>query len=126
MIDDSSARRFIVENQTRGSVLAENVILADTPQSRRIGLLSRSGLNNGEGLWIIPCQAVHTFWMKFSIDVLFLDHKLKVKRLYRQLPPFRLTRFVWGTRSVLEVAAGMIDESKTEQGDVLRISPLVR
>jgi uncharacterized membrane protein (UPF0127 family) len=61
--------------------------------------------------------------MRFSIDVAFLDRHLRVKRVYHRMPPFRLTRFVWGAQSVLELASGVLAESGTEAGDELQISP---
>jgi len=115
-------RRFVVHNRTRGTVVAEDVRVADTPGARRIGLLKHAELRPGEGLWIYPCQAVHTFWMRFSIDVAFLDRHRRVKRVYYGLPPFRLTRFVWGARSALELAAGVLQASHTVSGDELEFS----
>ncbi len=121
--DQPAARRFEVRNRTRGTLLGDKVLLANDPRSRRIGLLKQSGLEPGAGLWIFPSQAIHTFWMRFSIDVAFLDRKLRVKRLYHRMPPFRLSRFVWGAQSVLELASGVLADSGTETGDELQISP---
>jgi len=117
---EKASRRFIVRNVTRGTVIAEYVDLADTPRARRLGLLKRKGLPPGNGLWIYPCQAIHTFWMRFSIDVAFLDLDRRVKRVYHRMPPFRLTRIVWGARSVLELASGVLTQSGTEEGDELQ------
>ncbi len=118
-----TGRRFVVRNRTRGTVLADDVRLADTPRARRIGLLKQTELQPDEGLWIYPSQAIHTFWMRFSIDVAFLDRHRRVKRVYHRMPPFRLTRFVWGARSVLELATGVLAASGTEKGDELEFSP---
>ncbi len=120
---ETDIRRFVVRNRTRETVVAENVLLADTPRTRRIGLLKHAGLQPGEGLWIYPCQAIHTFWMRFSIDVAFLDRHRRVKRVYHRMPPFRLTRIVWGARSVLELASGVLAGSRTATGDELQFSP---
>ena len=103
--------------------MADKVRLADTPRARRVGLLEVAALEPGEGLWIRPSQAIHTFWMRFPIDVLFLDRRLRVKRVYHRLPPFRLTRLVWGARSVLELAPGVLANTRTEVGDELQFSP---
>lgn len=121
---EKASRRFVVRNLTRGTVVAEDVELADTPRARRIGLLKRAELPPGYGLWIYPCQAIHTFWMRFSIDVAFLDRHRRVKRVYHRMPPFRLTRIVWGARSVLELASGVLARSGTEQGDELQFLPM--
>ena len=116
-------RQFVVRNRTRGTVLGEKVRLADTPRARRVGLLGHASLEPGEGFWIYPTQAIHTFWMQFPIDVAFLDRHLRVKRVYHQMPPFRLTRLIWGARSALEVASGVLAQSRTEAGDEFEISP---
>lgn len=118
-----AARRFEVRNRTRGTLLGDRVCLADDLHSRRTGLLTEAQLQPGAGLWIFPSQAVHTFWMRFSIDVAFLDRQLRVKRVYHRMPPFRLSRFVWGAQSVLEMASGVLADSGTETGDELQISP---
>src|SRR3954462_1087180 len=99
---------FVVQNCSRGTVLASSVCVADTPRARRTGLIKHDRLRIGEGLWIFPTQAIHTFGMRFPIDVVFLDSSLSVKRIYGDLLPWRLTRFVWGARSVLELPSGSL------------------
>ncbi len=113
---------FVVSNRSREVVLAEKVRLADTPGSRRTGLLKHKTLAGGEGLWIFPTQAIHTFGMRFPIDVAFLDRRLRVKRTYHNLAPCRMTRLVWGARSALELAPGILAGSGTRVGDQLHFS----
>ena len=113
---------FVVQNRNRGSLLGQSVRLADTPQSRRVGLLKHKSLAAGEGLWIIPTQAIHTFGMQFPIDVVFLDSSLVVKRIYENLRPWRLTTFVWGAQSVLELPSGSLSGTGTVVGDQLQFS----
>ena len=113
---------FVVSNRTRGATLAANVQVADTPRSRRIGLLHHATLGPEEGLWIYPTWAIHTFGMRFPIDVVFLDRHLRVRRIYHRLAPFRLTSPVWGARSVLELASGSLAGTGTEVGDELHFS----
>jgi len=115
--------RFIVRNLSRGSILAGDVRLADTPRARRTGLLKHRKLGAGEGLWIYPTQAIHTFGMRFPIDVVFLDSGRRVRRMYHGLAPFRLTSFVLSARSALELASGSIVSSGTRVGDELEFSP---
>src|SRR5438876_6023343 len=117
-----AAGPFVVHNRTRGATLAANVQLADTPRSRRVGLLQHETLALGEGLWIYPTQAIHTFGMRFPIDVVFLDRGLRVKRLYHGLVPYRLTSFVWGAKSVLELASGSLARTGTMVGDEFQFS----
>src|SRR5438477_13175789 len=111
---------FIVHNRSRDAMLAANVRLADSPRSRRIGLLQHQTMQADEGLWIYPTQAIHTFGMRFPIDVAFLDSALRIKRIYHGLAPFRLTSFVWGAKSVLELAPGSLTGARV--GDELQFS----
>jgi uncharacterized membrane protein (UPF0127 family) len=99
------------------------VQLADTPRTRRIGLLRHKKLAPGEGLWIYPTQAIHTFGMRFAIDVVFLDRRRRIKRIYHRLAPFRLTRLVWGAQSALELAPGSLAGTGTAVGDELQFLP---
>jgi len=117
-----TAGPFIVRNHTRGVTLGSDVRLADTPRERRTGLLKRDKLNPGEGLWIYPTQAIHTFGMRFPIDVVFIDRRMRVKRIYHQLAPFRLTSLVWSAQSVLELPSGSLAGTQTAVGDELQFS----
>jgi uncharacterized protein len=118
-----TAGPFVVRNRTRGATLASHVELADSPRARRIGLLKRDKLNPGQGLWIFPTQAIHTFGMRFPIDVVFIDRQFRVKRIYHRLAPFRLTSLVWSAQSVLELPSGSLAGTNTSVGDELQISP---
>lgn len=109
-------------NVTRGTVLSEKLELAGTGGSRRKGLLGRDGLLPGEGLWIAPCESVHTFFMRFSIDLVYLDRKHKVKKIKSRVGPWRLSA-CFSAHSVLELPAGTISRSKTERGDTVEILP---
>ena len=115
-------RCFAVRNRTRGTNLAQDVRLADTPRARLVGLLTETTLEPGEGLWIYPTQAIHTFGLRFPIDVAFLDRSRRVKRVYHRLVPYRWTRFVWGAQSVLELPGGVLACTGTEVGDELEFS----
>src|SRR2546425_885707 len=113
---------LVVYNRSRQAIIAANVRVADTPRSRRVGLLKHEVLESGQGLWIFPTQAIHTFGMRFPIDVAFLDSFLRVKRVYHGLAPYRLTTFVWGAQSVLELASGALASTGTMVGDELQFS----
>jgi uncharacterized membrane protein (UPF0127 family) len=117
-----TAGPFVLRNRTRGATLASDVQLADTPHARRTGLLKRDTLNPGQGLWIFPTQAIHTFGMRFPIDVVFIDRQMRVKRIYHQLAPFRLTSLVWSAQSVLELPPGSLAGTQTGVGDELQFS----
>jgi uncharacterized protein len=109
-----------VFNQTRGVVVADAADLAGDSSSRKEGLLKRTGLNPGEGLWIVPCEAIHCFFMKFTIDVLFLDKSKKVVKARASLKPWRMSGSI-RAHSVLELPEGRIAETGTLPGDQLEI-----
>lgn len=112
-----------VFNRTRNSIVANQLEVADTPKRRSKGLLGRIGLEDGEGLWIVPCESVHTFWMRFSIDLIYLDRMLRVKKIRKCVPPWRLSACLTA-HSILELQCGAIDESQTQLGDQLEITPV--
>ena len=88
---------------------------------RNKGLLGRDRLSPGEGLWIIPCEAVHTFWMRFPIDLVYLDRKKRIRKLASEVPPWRLSACLWA-HSVLELPPGTIRNTQTQLGDRLEFS----
>ena len=84
-----------------------------------VGLLGTTGLEPESGLLIFPTQAVHTFGMKYSIDILFLDRQKRVVGLRPEVRPNRLTPIYWRAECVLELPAGTAKRSQTTVGDVL-------
>lgn len=108
----------MVRNQTRKTVLADAVDLADSSAKRRTGLLKHDRLEPGHGLWIVPCESVHTFFMKFSIDLVYLDKKRKVRKVRHAVPPWRLSACLTA-HSVLELPAGTVEQTGTRVGDEL-------
>jgi uncharacterized membrane protein (UPF0127 family) len=113
---------LIAYNTTRNAPVATKVAKADTSASRNKGLLGRESLAADEGLWIVPCPMIHTFFMKFPIDVLFLDADLKVRRVIEDLRPWRLSPWVLSARSVLELKGGVLKGS-VRVGDRLDMRP---
>ena len=109
-----------MRNITRGVILAESADLADTSEKRRTGLLKHTGLEPGQGLWIIPCESVHSFFMKFTIDVLYLDREKKVRGMRPNMKPWRLSACL-PAHSVLELPAGTIGRTGTKKGDQLTL-----
>lgn len=107
-----------VTNSTRGSILALSAGVANTSAKRREGLLKRTGLNTGEGLWITPCEAVHCFFMKFTIDVVFLDRQKRVVKTCQSMKPWRMAACL-RAHSVLELPEGQIHSTGTQAGDQL-------
>jgi hypothetical protein len=115
--------RLKIWNLTRQAVLADCAEVADRGATRRKGLLGRSGLPAGQGLWIVPCESVHTFGMKFPIDLVYLDRKKKVKKVRSGVPPWRLSACL-SAHSVLELVSGTIHRTQTRPGDTLEFSPV--
>lgn len=109
-----------VTNKTRGRVLADRAAIADTSEKRRTGLLKHTGLAPGEGLWIVPSEGVHTFAMKFTIDVLFLNKARVVLKTRPNMVKSRISLCL-PAHSVVELPAGTIDESGTQKGDQLEL-----
>lgn len=104
----SSAVKWV--NLSRQKTLATRVEKAGRIWPRIKGLLGKNGLDPGEGLWLAPCRQVHTWFMRFPIDVVFLDKELKVVGLCRGLPPFRLSPYFIRARSALELSSGAAAE----------------
>jgi uncharacterized protein len=107
-----------VWNQSRGTLLAEAATVADTSKKRREGLLRHESLPRGAGLLISPCEAVHTFGMKFAIDVVFLDRRHRVLKIRPAMGKRRIS-ICLRAASVLELPAGTAAETGTGKGDQL-------
>jgi uncharacterized protein len=108
----------LVRNETRNTVLAEAADVADTPSKRNTGLLKHQRLAAGQGLWIVPCEAVHSFFMKFPIDVVYVDRKKKVRKTRVNMLPWRISGCLLA-HSVLELPVGTIEATGTRAGDQL-------
>lgn len=112
----------MILNHTKQTIIATHVQIATTADARRIGLLKHDRLETGHALGIparvwMPFIAIHTFGMKFPIDVLFLDkHNMVIRSC--TMPPNRIA-WAWGARMVLETAVGTIDQSRTQSGDAV-------
>ena len=111
-------RRLRVHNPSRETTLADRALIADSSKTRKTGLLKHDRLEPGEGLWITPCEGVHTVGMKFPIDVLFLDKRRKVVKIRATMPRWRVAACLWA-HSVLELPSGMAEATKTTAGDHL-------
>lgn len=117
--------RLEVVNRARGTVLATRLEVAESAPKRSKGLLGREALAPGEGLWIIPCESVHTFFMCFPIDLVYLDRKNKIKKVRSAVGPWRMSACL-SAHSVLELPAGTIRNTHTQPGDVLEFSPVTK
>jgi uncharacterized membrane protein (UPF0127 family) len=109
-------RRLVARNASLNTVIADRVGVAATRAARAVGLLSRTGLEPGEALWIVPSRGVHTCGMRFAIDVVALDEAGKVIDCVSNLKPWRLRLPRRGTAGVLELPAGTLQASGTTVG----------
>lgn len=116
------SERLLVKNLTRRTVLATQLEIAGTGKSRRRGLLGRNGPAPGEGLWIAPCESVHTFFMRFPIDLVYLDRKNRVRKVRGAVPAWRVSACL-SAHSVLELPAGAALASQTQRGDQVEFAP---
>ena len=104
-------------NLTRDSVVAERVEVAETSETRNRGLLGRTSLDPGTGLWLVPCEWVHMFGMKFPIDIVVLNKDDVVVGVQEALKPGWIGKFFWGAHSTLELPVGAVRASGTSKGD---------
>lgn len=93
-----------------GHVLAYDAYEAKSIKERMLGLMFSTDLPRGDALWIKPCNSIHTFFMKYSIDVLFLDRNFIVTKIYESLPPWRITPIHFQSSSVVELRGGSLQE----------------
>ena len=114
-----AGRPIRLVNRTRSALLAERVELAVAMTERLRGLLGRAELPGGSALAIAPCAAIHTFFMKFAIDAVFIDRSGRVLRALPDLPPWRATRFHRRAAQVVELPAGTLARTGTREGDEL-------
>src|SRR5262245_26546781 len=107
---------LIAKNVDTGSVVADRVGVAATHAERAVGLLSRTGLEPGEALWIVPSRGVHTWGMRFAIDIVALDESGVVIDRVEDMRPWRIRLPRRGTAGVLELPVGALARSGTVVG----------
>ena len=110
-----------IRNATRGTELADKAWVARGFWPRLVGLLARPGLAPGEALVLEPCSSVHTAFMRFTIDVVYLDRTGKVVKVAPHMKPFRMGGVLRGSRSVIELPTGTIERTGTARGDEILI-----
>jgi hypothetical protein len=115
--------KYRLRNVTRGTVLGEAIDIADTSAKRTAGLLKRKELRPGEGLWIVPCESVHTFFMKFALDLVYIDKKNVVRKVVGNVRPWRVSLCLMA-HSIIELPVGAIAGSGTGKGDRLEFEEM--
>lgn len=113
----------IVRNTSRGTVLAEHVVVANSMLARLRGLLGTDELPPQHGLLIEPCRQVHTYFMRYALDLVFLDRDRRVLQTVKDVAPGRVSPHVRGGAAVLELPAGTLLEHPAALGDQLAIEP---
>ena len=116
-------QHFIARDVDTGLVLANRVTIASTRRQRAIGLLGRSHLEIGEGLWITPCHGVHTWFMRFSIDILAMNADGVVVDSVSTLKPWRMRLPRPGASTVLELPAGILPIAASYIGHRIQLVP---
>jgi uncharacterized membrane protein (UPF0127 family) len=116
--------RYHVTNVTKNAVLADASGKVDTPLRRGIGLIGKKGLPPGGGLVIQPCNSVVSFFMRFPIDVIFLDRDGVVCHVIHSMVPWRTSKIVKQAKLVVELPAGTAKMTSTEPGDRVTIEPV--
>lgn len=109
-------------NATNGKEIADTIVVTETMFSRMKGLLGRASLPSGEGLLITPCMGIHTFGMRFPIDVVFLNREDRIVAVRKNMLPNRMSRIYPSASSVLELPAGTLDVCGAVPGDVIAIA----
>ena len=110
--------REVTLRRENGDVVCDRCVVADSPVSRLRGLLGRSELSPGEGLLLRPASAIHTCFMRFAIDAVFLDRDWRVVGISDDIGPWRAASRR-GAKAVLELPAGESARRGLELGDVL-------
>ena len=111
-----------VINTTKGILLADQAEMADTFFKRLIGLLDRKSLNKGEALILRPANCIHSLFMRFSIDLLFLSESGKVIAVFPSFKPFRISPPYFQSISVIELPEATIQLTNTQPGDIIQVT----
>lgn len=119
-------RHITVINKTKQTLVGDNICLANSFFTRLFGLLGKRGLDAGAGLLIRPSSGVHTFGMRFPIDVVALDRNLRVVAVDEAVKPWRLSGLRLRTRQVLELPPGQSKIAGIQPGDYLELGEAVK
>ena len=110
-------------NARHGRIVARTLLTAFDSKSRKKGLLGRDSLPEGSALIIAPCQGIHTFSMRFAIDVAFVAKDGRVLKVRQAVPPRRIVVSLRAF-AVIELPAGALEASDTKRGDLLQITAI--
>lgn len=114
---------MMITNTTRQTTIANTVGVARWFWQRFMGLMGKPGLPEGHGLWIMRCSQIHSCFMRFPFDAIFIDKHNTIVGLVENMPAWRLSSWFRGAAGVLELPAGTIAKSRTDVGDVVSCTP---
>ena len=120
---DTEGINMKIINTKNNAVLSDKAKIANTFLGRLVGLLNRSCLVKGEALILKPSWSIHTLFMRFSIDVIFVDKEDKVIAVHYSLKPFRLTPLYPNSSLTIELPENTLESTQTHTGDILKITP---
>lgn len=115
------AKLYKIKKDETSELLIENLELAESFFARGKGLLGRQQLSANTALWIKPCNNIHTFFMKFTIDCIFVNKQMKVERIASKVKPFRIVGPFWKATSVFETTEGLSEKLNLQIGDQLYV-----
>jgi uncharacterized membrane protein (UPF0127 family) len=121
----ADAADYVLENVRTHQIIADRLLTAFDSESRRRGLLGRDSLPEGSALIIAPSNAVHTFFMRFAIDIVFVRRDGVVIKVRSAVRPWRMSAALRAF-AVIELPAGSLAPTKTTAGDTLICRPLDR
>ena len=104
-----------------GRTLIGEVLMADRFWTRAVGLLGRDSLGTDRALFLAPCASIHTFFMRFPLDLVFLGPAMRVVKVVRDVRPFRIVSGGFGALGVLELQAGWLSAEAVQPGDELSL-----
>jgi uncharacterized protein len=121
LVRTDAAAGFVLTNTRNNRIVAHTLLPAFDSNTRRTGLLKHESLEEGHAMIIAPTNAVHTFWMRFAIDIAFVTREGRVVKVCSTVVPWRIA-VAWGGYAVVELAAGALSRSETQRGDVLQLA----
>ncbi len=106
-------RKAKIINETKNMILIENCMIADSFFSRLIGLMGKKTLQTDQGMCISPCKSIHTFFMRFDIDVIFVDNNYKVIKVIKGLKPWKISPYIKPAKYIIELSSRTINEESS-------------
>ena len=114
-----------IMNVTKDKVLVQNCMMADNFFGRLVGLMGKKILSTDEGMLISPCKSVHTFFMRFDVDIIFVDRNFEVVKIIKNVKPWKFSPYIKSARHIVEIASRVTNSElrseKVEVGDKLNV-----